>query len=115
VRLALPLGLADWGDLTASIRGGKTNQENGMGKKMDGAVEVPLAFSLPQRPTGPFVWDQIRARLDKVTADDVGECRELYDFLERMRQRLRLVHWRSLQLYVGPIPRCVKAVGGKGR
>ncbi|MFP3568683.1 hypothetical protein [Paraburkholderia sp. SIMBA_030] len=86
-----------------------------MEKKMDDAVEVPIAASLPQRPTSYSGWDLIRARLDKVTADDVEECRALYDMLEHVRQCARLEHWRSLQGYFGSIPRCVKAVGGKGR
>jgi hypothetical protein len=68
-----------------------------------------------RRPGGFSVWRYMRERLDKVTADDVEECRALYDILEHVRRQLGLVKWSSLQGYVGSIPRCVKAVGGKGR
>jgi hypothetical protein len=55
----------------------------------------------------------LRERLAKVTAADVDECADLYFRLERARQGLGLKKWASLQGYFGPIPRCVKAVGGK--
>ncbi|BCZ85203.1 hypothetical protein [Paraburkholderia terrae] len=71
--------------------------------------------ALPPRSDVNAAREQLRERLATVTADNVEECRALYEWLEQMRLRLRLTKWSSLQAYYGPIPRCVKAVGGKGR
>jgi hypothetical protein len=90
--------------------------ENAMERKMDGTDGLQAILqSLPRPHEVRSFREQLRERLDKVTADDVEECRELFDILERMRSRLGLMHWKSLKGYVGEIPRCVKAVGGKGR
>lgn len=69
----------------------------------------------PGRDRPMTAWHVMRARLDAVTADDVEECKALYESLEATRIAMGLKRWSSLQRYVGPIPRCVKAVGGKSR
>jgi hypothetical protein len=53
-------------------------------------------------------WDQMRNRLDAVKPEDVQECVELHDKLERVRQRLGLKTWKALEGYFGPIPSCVR-------
>jgi hypothetical protein len=53
-------------------------------------------------------WDQMRNRLDAVKPEDVQECVELHDKLERVRQRLGLKTWKTLEGYFGPIPSCVR-------
>jgi len=59
--------------------------------------------------------EELRARLDVVTAKDVEECEALHEILERAQTCLGITKWSGLQGYFGKIPRCVKAVGGKAK
>jgi hypothetical protein len=89
---------------------------NNMDGPREAAEERNVSMQLaPTPPRADSRWAQLRERLDNVTAHDVEECRSLFDILERMRVGLGLKKWSSLKGYVGEIPRCVRAVGGKGR
>ncbi|SDH55704.1 hypothetical protein SAMN04487926_105285 [Paraburkholderia steynii] len=78
----------------------RDSAEVGQGSSEQGLTPAPKQNASP--------WDQMRSRLDAVKPEDVQECVELHDKLERVRQRLGLKTWRALEGYFGPIPPCVK-------
>ncbi len=90
---------------------------SGYKKRAAGVSRAPkgrtAAWVSPGRERPLTAWDELRARLSAVTAANVEECKALFESLEATRIALNLRQWRSLQRYVGPIPRCVRAVGGK--
>ncbi|MEM5426753.1 hypothetical protein [Paraburkholderia ferrariae] len=82
---------------------------------VDGVVQDEPSEGAHRQDQPMSFEEQLRARLNAVTAKDVEECEALCEILERAQMCLGIEKWSGLQGYFGKIPRCVKAVGGKAK